>query len=279
MTGSMGAAGQGGSAGTSGGSGPAGISGGGGGAGIAAVTALVDDDQSDNNSSVSNPKPSPSDTAFPALLQNEGVAFQTIVSASDSSPAYLDLAGYANVVWYTGASKRTLSANQQQALEQWLDSGGKCLVIFSENMAGNLGGTWTSAPNEFLATYVGAAGSASDVYSFVRQDFLYDFTYVVSGSAGTPFASLTFSVAEGSPIASTADVINPATETITLATVSADPTFHANGDSPAPVAVGHTKGTSTVVYVGLPIENISAPPMNTRQQFFHATLVYLGIVN
>ena len=216
---------------------------------------------------------------FPTLLQNEGVAFQTVVSTTDSSPAYSDLARYTTIVWYTGASKQTISSDQQQTLEQWLDMGGKRLVIFSENMAANLGGTWTTEGNAFLGTYVGATGSASDVYSYVREDFLYDLTYVVTGGAGTPFASKTFSVAKGTPIASTADVINPASGTTTLATVSVNPAFAGVGDYATPVAVGHTKGTSTIVYVGLPIEDIAAPPMNTQQDFFHATLVYLGILN
>jgi hypothetical protein len=278
LAGSTGTAGSGQSAGAGGASGAAG--GGPGGLGGTTVhTVLVDDDKSDNNGSVANPKSSPSDTIFPALLQNEGLSFRTLVSTTDSTPGYSDLEGYTNVVWYTGPSKQTLSADQQQALEQWLDIGGKRLVVFSECMTGNLGGgTWASEANQFLGTYVGAAGSASDVYSYVREDFLYDLTYVATGGAGTPFASMTFSIAKGSPIASTADVVNPASGTITLVTVSVDPTS-AGGDSPTPVAVGHMKGTSTIVYVGLPIENITAPPMSTQQQFFHATLVYLGIAN
>lgn len=279
--GSKGTAGAGGAAGAGGSAGAAaGAEGGPGGSGGGAVTtALVDCDHSDNNSSVANPQPSPSDMIFPTLLQNEGLVFQTVVSTNDSNPAYADLAGYTNIIWYTGAARQTIFPDQQQVLEQWLDAGGKRLVIFSENMAGNLGGgTWTTEANAFLGTYVGAAGSASDAYSYVREDFLYDFSYLVTGAAGTPFRSMTFSVAEGAPLASTADVINPASGTTTLATVSVDPD-QADGDSPTPIAVGHTKGTSSIVYVGLPIENISAPPMNTRQQFFHATLVYLGIVN
>jgi hypothetical protein len=40
----------------------------------------------------------------------------------------------------------------------------------------------------------------------------------------------------------------------------------------------HLKGTSTIVCLGS-IENITAPPRDTRRQFFHATLLYLGIVN
>jgi hypothetical protein len=281
IAGSKGTAGTGGSAGAGGVAGAAGgAAGGRGGIGGGAVsTALVDCDHSDNNSLVANPQPSPSDMIFPMLLQNEGVAFQTVVSTTDSNPLYADLAGYTNVVWYTGAAGQTIFPDQQQILEQWLDTGGKRLVIFSENMAGNLGGgTWTTEANVFLGTYVGAAGSVANAYSYVQETALNDEKYLVTGAAGTPFAAMTFLVAEGTPIASTADVINPASGTTTLATVSVSP-GQADGDSPTPIAVGHTKGTSTIVYVGLPIENITAPPMNTRQQFFHAALVYLGIVN
>jgi hypothetical protein len=196
-TGRAGAAGAAAAGGTSGSAG--GGSGGPGGAGGGAVsTALVDDDMSDNNLSVSNPQPSPSDMIFPMLLQDEGVAFQTVVSTSDSNPVYSDLAAYTNIIWYTGAARQTIFPVQQQVLEQWLDTGGKRLVIFSENLTGNLGGgTWTTEANVFLGTYVGATGSASDVYSYVQEDFLYDFSYLVTGSAGTPFQSMTFLVAEG----------------------------------------------------------------------------------
>ena len=279
VAGSNGTAGTGGSAGTSGASGAAGgASGGIGGLGGAATPiALVDDDMSDNNSSVANPQPSPSDTIFPMLLQSEGVAFHTLVSTSDSSPAASDLAGYTNVVWYTGPSIQRLSVNKQQALEQWLDTGGKRLVVFSENLALNTC-TWTTVTNTFLVSYVGAAGCTFDVYSYVQEAPLSVTSFVVTGVAGTPFGSLTYSVTQQTPIASTADVINPATGTTTLATVPADPTFD-HGDSPTPVAVSHMKGTSTIVYVGFPIEDIPASSVGTRQRFFHATLVYLGIVN
>ena len=187
------------------------------------------------------------------------------------------LAGYTNVVWYAGAATHAPSTNQQQALEQWLDTGGKRLVVFAENLGLNLC-LWTGITNPFFVTYVGAVGCASDVYSYVQEAPLSVTSYVVTGIDGTPFGSFTYSVTQQTPIASTADVINPATGTSTLATVSVDPTFD-GGDSPTPVVVGHTKGTSTIVYVGLPIEDIAASSIGTRQMFFHATLVYLGIVN
>ncbi len=38
-----------------------------------------------------------------------------------------------------------------------------------------------------------------------------------------------------------------------------------------------TKGTSTIVFVGIPAENIHGSPTNTSQQFFHAVLVYAGL--
>jgi len=275
VAGSKGTAGaMGGASGVAGGS-----SGGVGGLGGAAMAiALVDDDMSANNTSPdANPQPSPSDTIFPMLLQNEGVRFHTLVSTSDGSPAASDLAGYTNVIWYTGPSTQRLSVNKQQALEQWLDTGGKRLVVFSENLALNEC-TWTSVTNTFLVSYIGAAGCVFDIYSYVQEAPLSVTSFVVTGGASTPYGSLTYNVTQQTPIASTADVINPATGTTTLATVSADPNS-ANGDSPTPVVVAHMKGTSTIVYVGFPIEDIAASSVGTRQRFFHATLVYLSIMN
>ena len=74
----------------------------------AATTLLVDADYSENNQDTTdvNAMPSVSDKLFPALLQNEAIAFNTfVVPAVDTAattPASTDLTGYSTIVWYTG---------------------------------------------------------------------------------------------------------------------------------------------------------------------------------
>ncbi len=258
----------------------------------AATTLLVDGDYSDNNNDPTNVNavPSPSDTLFASLLANEAIAFNTFVvptptTASATTPAAADLTGYKTIVWYTGETYNglniTLSAAQQAILEAWLDQGGHTLLLFSQNLYYDLGiGSWdgsTPETNAFLASYVGAIGGAADGVE------VHNATYLVTGAAGTAFAAKSFDVIADSPLNSTGDVINPATGTDTLATVSEDPNSTLGSPIACAIAVGHnTAGalhTSTVVYVGAPIENVTVTgsTTNSAAQFFHAALVYAGI--
>ena len=89
-----------------------------------------------------------------------------------------------------------------------------------------------------------------------------------------------FQVINHVPILSTADAVNPKDGTDALVTGMIDP--DGNGVQPLPVVVGRksvgTAGTSTVVYVGIPIENIQMTGANnTAAQFFHAVLQYAGL--
>jgi hypothetical protein len=254
-----------------------------------ASTLLVDNDYSANNQAPTdvNATPTASDSLFPSLLRHETVAFNTFVvpyppTGQASTPSSTDLTGYSTIIWYTGEAYgdplMTVTAAQQASLEAWLDQGNHTLLIFSQNLVYDLRLTDWNGPetNTFLASYVGALGSAND------GNAVHNITYDVTGSTGTPFASESFQVVMDSPLNSTGDVINPATGTDTLATVVENPDNVL--DTPAPVAiiVGRKSvgaaHTSKVVYAGMPLENVlMTTGNNTAQQLFHAALVYTGL--
>jgi hypothetical protein len=256
----------------------------------AASTLLVDADYSPNNQDPTDvtATPSASDTLFASLLQHESVAFNTFVvpypaTGLASTPASTDLTGYSTIVWYTGEAYgdpiMTVTPAQQAILEAWLDQGNHTLLIFSQNMVYDLRvGDWNSTPetNTFLTNYVGAIGSSDD------GDAVHNATYNVMGATGTAFAGEIFQVIMDSPLNSTGDVINPATGTDTLATVVENPDNVLAAPAPVAIIVGRKSvgaaHSSTVVYAGMPIENVLMTVGNdTAQQLFHAALVYTGL--
>ena len=245
----------------------------------AKATLLVDADYSENNQDPTNvdATPSASDKLFPPLLQNEAIAFNTfVVPAVDTAaitPASADLTGYSTIVWYTGqaygTTTATISPVQQAILEAWLDQGGHTLIIFSQNMVYDL------YKGNFLTDYVGAIGSAAD-------GDLNHATYTVVGATGTALAAKLFQVIGDQPITSSGDTINPATGTDVLGTVVSDADGQLTPAAPVPIVVGRktvgTAGTSKVVYVGAPAENILVTTANnSAAQLFHGILVYLGL--
>jgi hypothetical protein len=252
----------------------------------AATTLLVDADYSENNQDTTNvdAMPTVSDKLFPMLLQNEAIAFNTFVvpavGTAATAPASADLTGYSTIVWYTGeaygTTNATISPVQQAILESWLDQGGHTLIIFSQNMVYDLyKGNWTSETNTFLTNYVGAIGSAAD-------GDLNHATYNVVGATGTALAAKAFQVIGDQPITNSGDTINPATGTDVLGTVVSDADGQLTPAAPIPIVVGRkavgTAGTSKVVYVGAPAENILVTVANnSAAQLFHGILVYLGV--
>lgn len=288
-TGSGGAAG-----GTTGTAGAAGGSAGMGGAGGAPVTTLlVDHDDSANNQTPPDPSAplSASDTFFAARLTAEHILFATTVIPDDPNPTtphFNDLAPYSTVLWYTGgAYGKTMTASQQTTLKNWLDAGGKTLLLFSQNLFYDLGGGtgdhWTTVNNNtFLTDYIGAAGWYADAVQFVNgQDAdLNHNTYTVAGAAGTAFAGMNFTVVADTPVDSTADVVNPATATA-LATIPAD-VQATNANTIVPIALVRTgvgtAGTSKILFVGLTVEDIQGAPTNTGAEFVHAALKTVGLV-
>jgi hypothetical protein len=276
--------GSGGLAGTAGGSGV----GGAGGTGVGA-TLLVDDDNSDNNDPLDpNPAASPSDTLFTGLLAAEHITYTTYAvpfsnSTDPTGPAFSQLSGISTIFWYTGDNDSgeppTLSSSQETTLEDWLDLGNKTLFIFSENLMFDLGLGWTNTNQDaFAANYLGLIGGEPDVDTLGGANDLADVNYVATGAVPiAAFNGLSFAIDADSKISSTADAVNPAIGTDALLTVQADPT-DTGANSATAVASGHTKGTSKIIYVGIPLEDVHGAPTNTSAQLFHACLEYAGLV-
>jgi hypothetical protein len=251
-------------------------------------TLLVDNDGSSNNedpTDTTDPQSS-SDTLFASLLQGEAIGFNTFIAdetmagTAAADPSLATISSYSTIVWYTGnlyGDHQSMSPTQEAILQGWLDAGGHTLLVFSENLIYDNGVTTWIDPesDEFLADYVGAASDAED-------GDLDHVSYTATGAAGTPFAGEAFHVIKDSPIGSSADVISPATGTDTLATVVENPDQQLPAATAVPAVVGRklvgAAGTSTVVYVGIPIENVlMTTANNSPTDFFHAVLVYAGI--
>ena len=274
------------SSGTGGAAASGGAGGGGGraGQGPSTLTLLVDADQSSNNDDAGFP-PSYSDALFEVALTAASIPYDTLViSPGATSPlTAAEFDRYAAVVWYTaGATADLFSAEQQAAIERWLDAGHKTLIVFSENLLSDLGsgGTW-SAPsdNAFLTTYLGAVGWAAGGDAEVAgmgSLSLEGRLYTVDGGSGSPLAGMHFEVFANTPLESTADLINPGPNSTVLATVDADPA-DTGTNSAVPIIVAHSIGTSTIVYVGLPVENIDGAPKNTSDQLVRGVLQFADL--
>jgi hypothetical protein len=248
-----------------------------------ATLALVDDDNSENNDSANtNPTPSDSDTDFANWLQTESITnYVTKVSQSDSTPTYNDLKNYQTIIWYAGDHTSSPTPSQLQTIQDLVDLGGKTVIIFNENLYYALSySTWTGLTDPFLNNYIGGMGALYGLQSAAVGDVLEGSNFVATGM-GTAFNNLTFQFIANLPIPSSVDATNPASGTDTLVTAPGDPTSSGT-DSATPVVVGNKHagalGTSTVIYVGVPVENIqNGGPKKTAQDFFHAILVYAGL--
>ena len=251
---------------------------------VPTLTLLVDQDQSANNS---DPDfgPSYSDALFAVDLTVDHISYETtVVSPGGAAPgAFAQLARYTSLLWYTADCTADLfSPSEETAVERWLDLGNKTLLMFSENLLSDIGsgGTWTAPTDStFLTTYLGAAGWSADADVDVAGTGAVSLSgrvYTVDGAAGTPLAGMHFEVYENTPIESTADLVNPGADTAVLATVDADPAGKGS-NSPTPVIVAHFVGTSVVIYIGLPVENIDGAPGNTSAELVHGLLQFASL--
>lgn len=253
------------------------------------ATLLVDNDASDNNDPTNtNPVPSTDDTLFKALLSDAGIGFATQVINSNGSsstvPSVSTLANYSTVVWYTGnnhasGANAAITSAQETALEDWLDVGGKTLLIFSSEMLGNLNyGGWAGPPSDtFVSGYIGAIGGDFDPHSVTYSGggIICDGanSFVVSGIATTALAGQAFQVVKGTATAvddtMCASVLNPAAGTTTLATLPTQDPSSATQLTDAPAAIvtlNSAAGTgatrSKVVYVGFEVGDLSPNPLS-----------------
>jgi hypothetical protein len=236
---------------------------------------------------------------FEGFLSGAGLAYDLAQVAADGSnsgasgtvPSASQLASHANVIWFTGDDASTdvgtdqpLSGAQESLLLSWLDSGNKTLVIFSEELMLQLAGSsftsYTIPPSDPLfSTYLPLQGGEEDLSicegSPCSDDDVESLTsYAVTG--GDAFVVGTWSVTN-SPVTLDASAVNPAVGVDTLLTMQADPNFDQANITTA-VGVG-VKGvgaahTSTVVYVGIPIENVQ---INQQTLFNDIVLDYAGL--
>jgi hypothetical protein len=287
--------GGGGNGGNGGGGGGSSSSSGGGGSGqpdvifgpSGATTLLVDNEWADAPQTGT-----PSYTFFSTMLGNAGVAFDTFInpdSGPDGMPTAVQMNAYDTVIWFSGAAygsaTPSLSANQETQLTNWLDQGGKALLLYTVNLVYDRGvGTWSGPETDaLLANYLGVVGDAADLTSDVNGG-LDDSTYVVTGAPGQLFAADKWTVASDNPIDDYADGVNVSAGTDILATVQADPDGAGSDILNVPAVIGRknvgAKGSSIVVYAGITAEDLEAGLIGVAspQTFVNGTLTYVGFV-
>ncbi len=269
------------------------------------TTLLIDNDGSDNNDPTNtNPVPSTDDTLFPTLLTNAGIGFATQVINRDGSsasvPSVTTLADYQTAIWYTGndsasGDNATITSAQETALEDWLNVGGKTLIIFSAKMLGDLNyGAWAGPPTDvFVSNYLGLGGGDFNPHSvtYASGNSICDgaTSFVVTGVAATSFAGQAFQVVRGTATVdddtSCGSVLNPASGTATLATLPTQDPSTATPTTDAPAAImtlNPTAGTGTtksqVVYVGFEIGDLSVNPLSTPAEL-DASALFTSVLN
>ncbi len=240
-------------------------------------TLLIDDDLSDNNKGDAEPVASPSDVLFKDLLTKANVPYNVYVVAKDANgPTFEQLKSYRNVIWYCGseylgaANVNTLSSADEVALRAYLDLGSRKVSIFASSYLYGQGtnNNWNAVQGEWLRFYIGAAG--------VAWDRLNDNTYTVNGVG--VLAGTTMAVANGTPIRTLTDPINPAVGTDTFFTALMDADMNGTEEQ-ASIAVGRrgvgTLGSSKVTFFSFAFENLvelQAP--NRKLDVFQKVLAY-----
>ncbi len=247
------------------------------------TTLLIDNDDSENNADGGG-LPSASDEFFMQALQTAGIVYNTYVINSVAPDTFDSpvLANYSTVIWYTGANNLMtgngcLSMPDEQFLEMWLDQGGKQVLMFSPYLVEDLDSFrfWSIPPDDpFLLHYMGIEGCDQN-----PQGLFDGQSFVATGVDGTAFSAPdggedggeTYDVA-ASPIPDTAAAVNPGDGgTLPLVTISANE-LGLGTPQDVPCAVINSKagqaGTSTVVYVGIPIEDIQGSDAGSAQAFF-----------
>ncbi|HUB07231.1 MAG TPA: hypothetical protein VMB50_09520 [Myxococcales bacterium] len=260
--------------------------------GPGATTLLVDNEWA--NASVAFT--SPSYTTYTALLTGAGIAYDTFVTdpnGTDGAPSSSDIAPYDTIVWFTGGSygggvgEATMTAAQEAIVTNWLDQGGRTLLLFSENLVYDLSNPhciWGGPETDvFLVDYIGAAGDECDFPCDVCTGGKVDHeSYAITPATGSPLGAEPYQVVADTPVESTADAINPGVGAGVdiLATVPLDP--DGNGDLPGAVVTGRkgvgALGTSQVVYVGVPVEDFTTlTGYGDATGFFNGVLNYAGL--
>jgi len=98
---------------------------------------------------------------YTTTLEALGMRFDVWDTAqSDNEPTFDDLAPYTLVLWFSGdgyGSTIGPSAESENNLASWLESGNRCLFISSQDYY------WVRQLTPFMETYLGIAGIGNDI--------------------------------------------------------------------------------------------------------------------
>jgi hypothetical protein len=224
-----------------------------------ATTLLVDGDRSLNNQGA-GPFLSQDDAFFIGLLDRSAIPYDTFVnpSSNDGGITAQQINNYNAVVWSTGWSSGTIGPDSQNehVLQQWLDQGGKKLILVSQYYTYDVSDTdgWATPLSNFAVDYLGLAGGVYTQGSF---------PFTVTGVANTALQGLsldTVGPASGIPDDADLGLINLDGGS-PLLTVPYDP----DSTGTRPIACASIKTgvgalhTSTFEYVGVPLPNAADP--------------------
>jgi hypothetical protein len=244
---------------------------------------------------------------FEGLLAGAGLSQDLISLRGDGSqtsgpgaaPTFAQLQQYDLVVWFTGDNAGTgpvplVSPSQKAALTEWLDQGGKTLLLFSEYLVdrgvGDTSASWTVPPTDpLLQVYLGVEGGVGDpdyrapydLNFYVPMDSMVYYLVYGTGAVSASFGTEKWEIAPRSGFTLNVDIVNPGSGIDTLASTPSAPTALANFE--AAVAIGNrgagATASSTAVYVGLPLECVSSDlgGVGSAQLFFDGLLDYAGI--
>ncbi len=240
---------------------------------------LVDDDRSANNANPSDPSaaPSASDAIFQGLLDQIGTGYNVfVVPYASSGPTFDQMKTYQTVIWYTGAqydgspgNVGTVSSSDEINLKAFLNQANRKVIVSSNSYIYGLSSvSWASINNSFFNDYIGGTGGKPDV--------LNDQPFTTTGVTGTVTDGLSLEVADGVPIKTYTDVVNPKAGTDTLLTVQANPdstSVRAVAAATGRSGVG-TAGSSKMIYVGLSFENIVDVSTNSKKVLMEKFLAY-----
>jgi hypothetical protein len=239
---------------------------------------------------------------FEGLLNNATppITFTTYQEPSDGSdladPTGTALTGVKLVIWFTGdnyggtSNWGSMSSLQQSTLTAWLNAGGHTLILFTATLNHDWGVDDYSGPEtDAFLTLIGEAG---DTYNPNVDTTGGNTTtlqaegatgLVVTGSSTiTSFANLAWNLQSAvTSLDFFAEITNPATGVDALATVQSDPLITGTNIA-TPCIIGYknmgTAGTSTVVMVSIPFEDIFSPltGYNDQTDMFTAIRAYAG---
>ena len=237
---------------------------------VSAKVLLVDDDASDNNDTPGNAgaKLSAPDTTYRTLLGTLGAGYDTVVvKTNQDGPSYDQMKGYSTVIWYKGPSTYNpkITTTDLSNMAAYLDDAAHRVILIAVNLF--YCSDWQAAPSAFQKDVIGAS-KAGCVQSAENP--------TLSGRSGAVTAGLSLRTALPNDGYHYLSLLEPAPGTASLLTVVANP--DRTVDHPVTIASGHKQmgasKSSTMVFVGFPLENIVDVGTNSKQSLLSTLLAY-----